>query len=489
MLEHMWAILKSEASMKKIVDVFIAMLKKLGSSIVDGDIFVKLSLVFMGLGYFRRKQYIKGVIVTIFQIAVISFVVIFAIPYLIKFSTLGTVQREMVFNMETMKNEVNDFDNSFKILLYGIVSIVVILVGIVFCLINVVKVRNLQVLEESGKHINSFRDDLEDLMNEKFHITLLFFPVMGIVIFTVIPLLVMILVAFTNYDQVHMPPTNLFTWVGIENFKQLFGSSITITFGYSFRKVLGWTLIWAVFATFTNYFLGILLAMFINDKKTKWKKMWRTFFVITIAVPQFVSLLLVRNFFADTGIVNTLCSNAGITDFLKSIGMVKASLSYIPFLTDPVWAKVMVILINMWIGIPYLMLIATGVLLNIPGDLIESAKIDGANSYHIFRKITMPYIFFVTGPYLVTSFVANINNFNVIYLLTQDVFFTMDQFLANSNAKEIDLLVTWLYRLTQEQYNYKMASVIGIVIFLISAIFTLIAFNRMISGNKEEDFQ
>ena len=101
----------------------------------------------------------------------------------------------------------------------------------------------------------------------------------------------------------------------------------------------------------------------------------------------------------------------------------------------------------------------------------------------------MPYVFFVTGPYLVTQFVANINNFNVIYLLTQDVFVTKNQYLANSNAKEIDLLVTWLYRLTQEYYNYKMAAVIGIMVFVICAGFTLVAFNKMIKGNREEDFQ
>lgn len=98
----------------------------------------------------------------------------------------------------------------------------------------------------------------------------------------------------------------------------------------------------------------------------------------------------------------------------------------------------------------------------------------------------MPYVLFVTGPALVTDFVKNINNFNVIYLLTQDVFTTTDQYLANSQAKEVDLLVTWLFRLTQEYYNYKMASVIGICVFVICAVFTLVAFNLMTSKDKEE---
>lgn len=135
------------------------------------------------------------------------------------------------------------------------------------------------------------------------------------------------------------------------------------------------------------------------------------------------------------------------------------------------------------------MLIATGVLMNIPADLYESAKIDGANSWQRFWKITMPYMLSVTGPYLITSFISNINNFNVIYLLTNDVYSTIDMKMAQANAQEIDLLVTWLYRLTNDYYNYKMASVIGIVVFLICTVFTLIAFNYTIKGDKEDQFK
>jgi arabinogalactan oligomer/maltooligosaccharide transport system permease protein len=306
----------------------------------------------------------------------------------------------------------------------------------------------------------------------------------------ILPILVLIAVAFTNYDQQHMPPNALFTWVGLKNFKSLFTTgSMTVTFGYSFGKILVWTLIWAVVATATTFLGGILLASMINSKTTKFPKLWRTLFIISIAVPQFVTLLLVRNFFADSGIVNTICSNIGLTGFLQSIGLVNSSLTYIPFLTDPTWAKVMIILINIWVGVPYQMLIATGVLMNVPEDQIESARIDGANSFQIFWKITMPYVMFIQGPSLITDFVKNINNFNVIYLLTQDVFVTSDQLLANSNAKEVDLLVTWLFRLTNEYYNYKMASVIGIVVFIICAAFTLLSFTKLIAGDREEDFQ
>ncbi len=461
-----------------------------------GDIYVKLSLLFMGIGFFRRHQIIKGILFSILQIGFILFLIFTGIPNLSKYNTLGTIQFESVYNPITRRNEVNDYDHSFKILLYGLISIIVIFTYVYIHLKNIQTQRKLQLLEEKGVHINTFKEDLIELKDNRFHVTLLTLPVSGIIFFTIIPLLFMILVAFTNYDQLHMPPTKLFTWVGFRNFEILLTTgSNTVTFGYAFRKVLTWTLTWAFFATFLNYIGGIVLALLINSKYTKVPKLWRTIFVITIAVPQFVSLLLVRHFFADQGIMNTLLSadipflnDYSWIDFIRQMGLIKANREFVPFLTDPVWSKVMLILINCWIGFPYVMLITTGVLMNIPKDLYESAEIDGANKFQLFAKITMPYMLFVTAPYLITNFVHNLNNFNVIYLLTSTRV-TSNQLLANANASDTDLLVTWLFKLTQDYYNYKMASVIGIMMFLLSAIFTLLAFNYTIKSNKEDRFQ
>lgn len=459
-----------------------------GTAVAKGDVFVKLSLLWWGAGYARRKQYAKAVIMTVLEVALILFTFGFAMEYVPKFASLGTVKPEKVFNMKTMKNEWNDYDNSFQILLFSLFSFVVWFAAFIVWIKNVVNAYELQKKAEAGKHINTFREDLHSLKEENFHITLLTLPVLGVVIFTLVPILLLILVAFTNYDQNHMPPTSLFSWVGFNNFLSLFGGGgLTVSFGYSFVRVLGWTLVWAFFSTFTTYIGGILLSLLLNSKKTRVPKLWRTLFIVTIAVPQFVSLLLVRNFFSNGGIVNTICSNIGLTGFLRDTGLV--STSYIPFLSAPGWAHVMIILINIWIGVPYQMLISTGVLMNLPADQLESARVDGATPFQIFRKITMPYLLFVTGPALVTDFVKNINNFNVIYLLTENVYTTTNQVMANSQAKEVDLLVTWLFRLTQDYYNYKMASVIGIVVFIICAVFTLIAFNRMIKGDKEGTYQ
>ena len=154
--------------------------------------------------------------------------------YVPKFSTLGTVQQESVFNIATMQTEFNDYDHSFMILLFSLISFVVWAIFAVVYLYNIVAVYRLQKRAEAGLHINTFKEDMKEYINKKFYVTLLALPVTGIVVFTVIPLLVLILVAFTNYDQQHMPPSSLFTWVGFENFKSLFSSGgLTITFGYA----------------------------------------------------------------------------------------------------------------------------------------------------------------------------------------------------------------------------------------------------------------
>lgn len=474
--------------MKKFLDALKNYFGDFGTSVAKGDIWTKLSLVIMGAGYIGRGQVVKGILMTLVEVGFFAFTGLFSWQYISKLNTLGTVQREEVFDVLTMTSTVNDYDNSLLILLAGLIGILVIFAFILLWISNMKTVYRIQMMKENGEHINTLHEDLRTLVNEKFHVTLLTLPSLGVLIINIIPILFMICIAFTNYDMNHQPPTYLFTWVGLVNFKNLFTSSATITFGYAFGRILVWTLVWAVLATFTTYIGGILLAKFINHENTRCKKLWRTLFVITIAIPQFVTLLLISKMFGDYGIVNGICSKIGLTGFLQDIGLVGQGLGYIPFLSKPGWAHVMIIIINIWVGVPYQMLIATGILMNIPNDQLESARIDGATEFQIFWKITMPYMLFITAPSLVTSVIANINNFNVIYLLTNG-YVTTNMALANSNAKEVDLLITWLFTLTNDYSNFKMASVIGIVTFIICAAITLLSYTRMISGDKEEEFQ
>ena len=150
--------------------------------------------------------------------------------------------------------------------------------------------------------------------------------------------------------------------------------------------------------------------------------------------------------------------------------------------------RLWIILVNMWIGIPYSMLLCSGILMNIPSDLYESARIDGASKARQFTKITLPYMLFVTGPYLITQFIGNINNFNVIFLLSGGG--PGDNLKYTNGAKGTDLLITWLYKLSLGvDRNYKLASVIGILVFVISAAMSLIVYNRSSAVKGEENFQ
>ena len=124
------------------------------------------------------------------------------------------------------------------------------------------------------------------------------------------------------------------------------------------------------------------------------------------------------------------------------------------------------------------------ILQNIPGELYEAAKIDGASAVTIFFKITLPYMMFVMTPYLITQFTGNVNNFNVIYLLSGG-----NPTPIGSTAGKTDLLVTWLYKLTVDQQYYNLGAVIGIMTFIVLAIVALVTYRNTNSYKDEEGFQ
>ena len=328
-----------------------------------------------------------------------------------------------------------------------------------------------ECLTRERRHVNTFVEDLRTLLHENLQRLLMTPPMIFIGAFTILPLIFMICMAFTNYSKMdgHLV---LFDWVGLENFRTLFDSSSIL--GSTFWSVLGWTLVWAFFATFSNYIFGMIIALMINRKDTKAKGFWRFCFVLSCAVPMFVSLLIMRTMLQPEGAINVLLRNLGLI----------ASDASLPFFTDPTWARVTVIVINVWVGVPYTLLQLTGVLQNIPAELYEAAKVDGANAVQIFFKITLPYMLYVTTPYLISTFTGNVNNFNVIYLLSGgDPVVDM-----GATAGKTDLLVTWLYKLTVDKQYYNIGAVIGILTFIILAVGALFTYRRSKSYKEEGGF-
>lgn len=443
--------------------------KNLVMRFIQGNWAVRLSYLIMGMGGFAYGQYATGAMYLVLEALFIVFFILLGLPNLSLLGTLGT--QGSGFNEDF---EIVPGDNSVTILLFSVMTFIFLLFFIIMYVKNTKTAEANFLAVKNGEKPAGFKLQLKHALNDRFSTTILILPILGVVIINVLPLLTNVLTAFTNYDSNHSPPGALFTWVGFSNFTALFGSTAVSSFGYTFWNVLGWTLIWAFFATFTNYIAGIIVALMINKKTIKLKAFWRTCFVLTIAIPQFISLLIVSKMFGDMGIINQYIIKWGGTA--------------VPFLsqTSGLLPRVMVIIINMWVGIPYTILSSTGVLMNIPADLYESARIDGAGPFTQFFKITMPYMLFVTAPQLITTFTGNINNFNVIFLLTGGGPVASDYAYS---AGKTDLLITWLYDMTVTNRNYRVGAVIGIMIFLIMTFFSLIVFNSSKSMKEEDSFK
>ncbi len=454
-------------------------LKTLTYAFKDGSRWTRLSFLFMGFGQIVRGQIGKGVAYMLTQLAFILYLIFFGGRYIghLFSGDLGRKLSGEQWNESLQIFEKIRGDNSFLILLYGVVSIILAVLFIVVWAMQVKGSYQNDVRLQNGESLSTFREDVRTLFNERFYIPLLIFPFLGLLVFTVMPLIFMVLIAFTNYDYVHMPPGKLFDWVGLANFKTMFsftggGTGVAMVF----LRVLVWTFVWAFFATFTNYFLGLIVALLIHKKGIRFKALWRTLFVVAIAIPQFVTLLLMQKILDGDGILNKLLGTniLWLTDHRY--------LSLLP--------RTMIILVNIWIGVPYTLLICSGILMNIPVDYYEAARIDGAGTVRIFFDITLPYMLHITSPYLITQFVGNINNFNVIWLLTGGGPVNNLHYGGGSMAQSTDLLVTWLYRLTTDQNpRYNVASVIGIVIFVISAVLSLITYNKTSAAKNEGAFQ
>lgn len=427
-----------------------------------------LSGLCMGLGQLYNRQIVKGLLFLLAEALGVYFIVTRLFANLLGLITLGDTPAHLEKVGRLYKNVPGD--HSIFIMIYGLVAFLFLALFVTFYVLNVRDAYTVGRLREEGKPAPDFRGTLRYASDKGFPYVLLSLPTVGVLFFTVLPILFMILIAFTNYAAPdHIPPKNLVDWVGFDTFKNL----LTLkAWSRTFFGVLTWTIIWAVLATITTYFGGIFVALLIEQQGIRFKTFWRTVFIIPYAIPQFISLLVMKNLLND--------QFGPINQYLRWMG-----LGGLPWLNDPFWAKVTVLMVNMWIGIPVSMILVLGVLTSIPRDLYEAADIDGASSFHKFRSITLPFVLFQTTPVLIMQFAGNINNFNVIYLLTGGQPANGEYSFAGST----DLLVTWLYKLTLDNQRYNFASAVGIIIFIIIASFSIYNYRKSRSFKEEDMIQ
>ncbi|KYH35119.1 maltose transport system permease protein MalF [Clostridium tepidiprofundi DSM 19306] len=417
-----------------------------------------LSAVFMGAGQLYNKEILKGCI-----FAIIELIAILKFNYFTKaihgLITLGDTP-------QYFENGISKGDHSIFLLIEGLIALIILIVILTLYIINIVNAYKYGKFIEEGNKPLSTKEAIKASWEKYFPHIMLTPAFLFTIFFILLPIIFTFAVAFTNYSSPnHLPPRHLVDWVGFRNFKNLVKLKI---WNNTLLHVGLWTVVFATITTIFNYFGGLVLALLTNAKKIKFKKLWRTIFILPYAIPAFISLLIMRLVFSGPGPVNHL---------LVTLGLGK-----VPFFTNAAHAKVMILLINMWLGAPYFMILMAGVLTNIPNSLFEAAEIDGASKWQQFWKITLPMVLFQTMPLLIMTFAYNFNNFGVIYLLT-------DGNPVNGSFKyagSTDILISWIYKMTKDQNQFHMAAVVTILLFLIVAGVSTFSFIKTKSF-KEED--
>lgn len=417
------------------------------------------SALFMGAGQLYNKEYFKAVFYAAIEIIGLVFLIPYIIGSIYGLITLGETPMHFV-------EGIAQGDHSIFLLVDGLIAVLLLMVFILLYIMNIMDARNTAKRIEDNNDPMNFKTFLKHIWEKYFGQFMLAVPMMAITFFVVLPIIFTMSIAFTNYSSPnHLPPKNLVDWVGLKNFKALFTLDI---WNGTFLAVGGWTVIWAILATVTTYFTGLFLALLVSWEEIKLKKLWRAIFILPYAIPSFISLLIMRLAFSGPGPVN---------NFLVSLGMGK-----VPWFTTSLTAKIMIVVINIWLGSPYWMALMSGTLTNIDRGMYEAAEIDGASKVQKFIKITLPMVLYQTSALMVMTFAFNFNNFQAIYLLT-------DGNPVNGSyryAGSTDILISWIYKLTKDQNQYNMASVITLLLFVFIAVISAYSFSRT-KAFKEED--
>ncbi len=247
------------------------------------------------------------------------------------------------------------------------------------------------------------------------------------------------------------------TNIGLKNFKEIFTNPLIRD---PFLSTFAWTFSYALLSVLFTFFAGLFIAIAMNHDGLRFQRVQRSILILPYAIPAFLSLLVWRGLLND--------------DF----GVVNSILPFdVPWLFDPFWARVSCLLVNFWLGIPYMFLICTGALQAIPGEMTEAARVDGASGLQVFRKITLPLLLVAVAPLLIASFAFNFNNFNAIYFLTEGGPYSAEQSVAGST----DILVSYTYKVafqTGRGGDYGLAAALSIVIFLIIGTISAVTFIR-----------
>ncbi|QFY86318.1 sugar ABC transporter permease [Bacillus subtilis] len=412
-----------------------------------------------GLGQIANQQLSKGLLFLAITGLFAFELCVFGIQALTGLVTLGSVPGE---------------DHSLFMLIEGTLQLIVTMIFLMFYIFNIHDSRKTAAMKAAGLEVNTTAKDMICHAGDKGFPYLFTLPAYIMMVFVIIfPVLVTLFVALTNYDFYHIPPNRLIDWVGFKNFLNIFFLG---SYRETFVNVLGWTVIWTICATTLQIILGIVTALFVNQGFIKGKRIFRMIFLFPWAVPAFITIMSFSNMFNDSiGAVN-----AQVIPLFNHLPFVE--LPAIAWKTDPFWTKTALIMIQTWLGFPYIYVMVTGVLQAIPGELYEAAKIDGATFIQRFRHITFPMILFATAPVMITQYTFNFNNFSIIYLFNEG-----GPGSAGAGAGSTDILISWIYKLTTgTSPQYSVAAAVTLLISFIVIGISLIAFKKSNAFGNEE---
>lgn len=420
-----------------------------------------LSFIVMGAGQFKNKQYGKGIFFFVFQTAYLITEIFTSKVGMGEISGqpeswgYGFLRRGLWGFITLGEATGGRFrDNSPVLMIEGLIAILFLLIYLFFWFYNIRDANKTYLKWKSTKLRVSSVDYFKHLLESSFAYVVSGPALILLLFVSILPILFAFFVAFTNYDAYHTPPAKLLDWVGFKNFIKIIKLPGWRT---TFAGVASWNIIWAFLSTITTFFGGLSLAIVVNNHRVKFKRFWRTILIFPWAIPGMVSLLVFNNFFNQTyGPVN------------KWLNM------SIPWLNDPLLAKITIIGVNFWLGVPYFMMLMTGLLTSFDETLFDAAKVDGASKSQTFWYITFPILMKQVLPLLIMSFAANFNNFGAIYFLTKGA----PRNIAYEYAGHTDLLITWIYKMTVDFRMYNMASIMSIIIFLVIGSISLWNFIR-----------
>ena len=283
---------------------------------------------------------------------------------------------------------------------------------------------------------------------------------------TFYPIGYQIWMSFTNFTSKNLrgkPPA----YVGVDNFRKILTNDLGIA-NYNFWRLLLFNVTWTIVNVALHVAIGIAVAVLLNRNDIIGKKFFRACYIIPWAMPPLVVAVVWRNMFdPQYGAINLLLASLHLPHHTNWLTSPNNPIPFLPFLPVAFYA---VLLVNVWLGWPFMMVVATGALQSIPGDLYEAARIDGASRVQQFWDITAPLLRPAMVPAIMYGSILTFNQFNVIYFIT-----------AGGPAGRTEILVTQAYRLVSEQRLYGVASAFSIIIFLILLVITL-AQNKVLRG-------